>query len=135
MSSSIKTEVRQKVSAAFNFDGRELTISFYGEGEFLSRLAACWNACEDEDTAMLEAIVREGTTMRKRHDEALARAERYQRELCDMERQRDELLAALDEYEKAFTEFDPSSKASRHRRRMATINARAVIAKVKGGTA
>lgn len=59
------------------------------------RLVACWNACEDEDTAMLEAIVREGTTIRRRHDDALRWKEKYQGMLCDVERQRDELLDAL----------------------------------------
>ena len=37
------------------------------------RIAASLNALEDEDTSMLEAIVREGTTVRKRHNEATTR--------------------------------------------------------------
>lgn len=66
------------------------------------RLVACWNACLDEDTAMLEAIVAEGTTIRKRHDEALCLKETYQRELCEVERQRDKMLAALNEADRTF---------------------------------
>lgn len=39
----------------------------------------------------------------------------------------DALVAALVEYDAAFTEFDPDSKESRHRMRMATIGARAAL--------
>jgi hypothetical protein len=90
----------RSVSIPESEDRLGLEAKFYG-GSALDhkanarRMAACWNACEDEDTVMLEAIVREGTTIRKRHDEALRRAERCMGELNAMERQRDELLALL----------------------------------------
>lgn len=73
-------------------NGQQVTST---QRENLRRLVACWNACEDEDTSMLEAIVNDGTTVRARHDDALRLKETYQRELCSMERQLDELLAAL----------------------------------------
>lgn len=77
-------------------DGTIVALMTYGGDRKAQRLADSWNACIDEDGAMLKAIVREGTTVRRRHDEALQRAETYQRELCGVERQRDELLKALE---------------------------------------
>lgn len=113
MSSSIKTEVRQKVSATFNFEGRELTISFYGEGAFLSRLVACWNACEDISAEALE---------RGPLSEAF---EREQDRADSAGRQLDELLAALDRVREmpqwAHTAIGIRTKID------------AAIAKVKGG--
>ena len=44
--------------------------------------------------------------------------------------ERDELLEALKEYDEAFTGFNPSSKSSRHKMRLAVIKARSAIAKV-----
>lgn len=64
------------------------------------RLAACLNACVDEDTQYLESVVELGTTLRKVHGETLATKELYQRELCNMERERDSLKARLSELEK-----------------------------------
>ena len=43
-----------------------------------------------------------------------------------------DLLDALQDYDDAFTGFDPSSKESRHRMRLAVIKARAAIAKAGG---
>lgn len=63
--------------------------------ESARRMAACWNACKDEDTAMLEEIVRSGTTIRKRHDEALSRANKYQVELGGVEIERNRLREHL----------------------------------------
>lgn len=66
------------------------------------------------------------------NEDAHAVGVQQERDIIALESQRDELLAALKEYDSAFTEFDPPSKASRHRMRMATINARAAIAKAEG---
>ena len=46
-----------------------------------------------------------------------------------------DLLEALREYDAAFTEFDPDSRDSRHRMRLATIKARAAIARATGSAA
>ena len=67
------------------------------------RLAACWNACDGISTEHLE-------------DDAVRK-----------------MLEALQDYDDAFTGFDPSSKESRHRMRLAVIKARAAIANAEGG--
>ena len=82
------------------------------------RLAACWNACNGVSTEHLE----DDAVRKLIQDRDLLLA------------QRDELLEALQDYDDAFTGFDPSSKESRHRMRLAVIKARAAIAKAIGDT-
>lgn len=51
------------------------------------------------------------------------------------ERERDELRKALERYEHAFTEFDPDKRESRHKMRLAVIEARGVLARTAPATA
>lgn len=80
------------------------------------RLVASWNACNGVSTEHLE----DDAVRKLIQDRDLLLA------------QRDELLEALQDYDDAFTGFDPSSKESRHRMRLAVIKARAAIAKAIG---
>lgn len=97
-----------------------------GEREFeetrenARRLVACWNACEGLATETLErlgTLDRANVARDARHVEALA--------------QRDELLAALETIVKSLADQDDEGMIE-HAEPM--IRARAVIAKVKGGT-
>jgi len=91
------------------------------------RLAACWNACEGMSTEWLEgrADAMRPDTMPLDHALETAIGERDV-----LWRQRDELLAALEDIyrELAWDQLPPA-------KRYLADNARAAIAKVKGGAA
>lgn len=81
-------EVRRGAEAAKEKE-RQRRVDFEYALANARRLAACWNACIDEDVEYLEGVVAMNSTLRKEMNKALAQKERYQEELCAMERERD----------------------------------------------